>query len=230
MITRLIAIGDLHGEYTLLTTLIQNLQPGHGDRLVFLGDYIDRGEDSPKTVEFLRHLSREVHCVFLRGNHEDLLLDRLLNTKAYPAGLWEQNGGGTTLLQYGGKVPVEHLGFFMTTWPLYAVGPVLFVHAGLHPDKALKDQRPQDLFWIREPFLSSDKDFGALVVHGHTITDEPVPEMKGHRLNLDTGAFKTGVLSCAIFTFREDQKVDLTFAQARKDGAAPTLPPTDITL
>lgn len=200
MALRLIAIGDLHGEVTLLTGLLSDLNLTHEDRLIFLGDYVDRGENTPQTVEVLRLAATQVHCIFLRGNHEDMLLDYALQQKRYLAGTWEQNGGAKTLLQYKGQIPFEHLAFLACTLPIYNVGPYVFVHAGLDPNKTIPEQTPHDLMWIREPWLSTGtvKDFDGFVIHGHTPEPDPEKIRVGNRLNLDAGAFQTGVLRAAI--------------------------------
>src|SRR5260221_10293683 len=133
MALRLIVVGDIHGEVSLLMHLVSELNLTHEDRLIFLGDYIDRGENTPRTIEFLRLLSTQVHCIFLRGNHEDLLLDYVFKQKRYVAGTWEQNGGNKTLLQYGGNIPLEHLSFLCNKQPKSSMGNLVFLRSRLQP-------------------------------------------------------------------------------------------------
>lgn len=199
MSLRLIVVGDIHGEISLLANLIQGIQPTYEDRFIFLGDYVDRGENTPATVEFLRMLATQVHCIFLKGNHEDMLLDKALGTKKYPAGTWENNGGTKTLIQYpGSQIPWSHVAFLANTLPFYQIGNLLFVHAGFNPAKPLAQQTEQDMMWIREPWLSSGTvpEFEGTIFHGHTI-DVGGP-VYGHRINLDAGAFQTGILRAAV--------------------------------
>lgn len=215
MSLRLIAVGDIHGEVTLIANLLQNLHLTHEDRLIFLGDYVDRGENSPATIEYLRLLATQQHCIFLRGNHEDMMLDHVMQTKRYPHGLWQQNGGNGTLLQYRNGVPIDHIGFLISTIPLYQYGNMLFVHAGLNPEKTIAEQSINDLMWIREPWLGRGtvKDFTGIIFHGHTPTDDGKPNMLNQRVCLDTMAFKSGILTAAIL--QEGQEVQ--FAQITKE-------------
>lgn len=217
MALRIIAVGDIHGEVSLLMHLISELKPTYEDRFVFLGDYIDRGENSPRTVEFLRLLATQVHCIFLRGNHEDLLLDHVLGSKRYPAGTWQQNGGATTLLQYNGNIPFEHVAFLANTLPVYNMGDAYFVHAGFDPDKTIGEQNAYDMMWIRDKWLNTGtvKDFEGIVFHGHTPISDSVPATHHRRFNLDSGAFKTGILTAAIIT---NGQVELV--QVKKDQPA----------
>jgi serine/threonine protein phosphatase 1 len=215
---RLITIGDIHGEVSLLMHLIGQLKLTHEDRLIFLGDYVDRGESSPKTVEFLRMLATQVHCIFLRGNHEDMLLDHVLNSKRYPAGVWAQNGGNTTLLQYNGNIPFEHVAFLANTLPIYNVADLVFVHAGLDPDKPMDKQDAYQMMWIREPWLSAGtvKDFTGTIFHGHSPISDAVPMVHNQRVCLDSGAFKTGILTAGIISASGTLEV----VQVKKDEPA----------
>lgn len=215
MTRRILAIGDVHGEISLAAEMVRQLAPTYEDTIVWMGDYVDRGENTPTTIDFLRVVATQFHCIFLRGNHEDLMLDNLLRTKKYPAGLWEQNGGSKTLLQYGASgIPFEHIAFLGCTLPFYLVGNLLFVHAGFDPDKELKDQTPQDMFWIREPWLTRGTllGFDGTVFHGHTILQDGEPPMVGRRVNLDSGAFVNHVLTAAII---EDGQLQIV--QVRHD-------------
>jgi serine/threonine protein phosphatase 1 len=148
------------------------------------------------------------------GNHEDLLTGAL----ADPAEMepWLMNGGVETLLSYGGMdrslletmtllearesfraaLPESHREFLGGLRKMVVCGGYAFVHAGLDPSRPLHDQDPFDLLWIREPFLSSGVDFGKVIVHGHTPTREP--EVRRNRINIDTGAFYAGRLTCLV--------------------------------
>ena len=214
---RVYAISDIHGCANLLDRAlvaidadIAKLKP---DRVlhVMLGDYIDRGVDTRLTLEIMLARSRRHPSVYLKGNHEDVLLGFLHD----PARLqdWRQFGGLQTLISYGLKpslnpdrgeqlelarafssvLPAEHKRLLEGLKPSYACGDYFFCHAGVRPGIALADQREDDLLWIREEFLSSEADFGKFIVHGHT----PVmaPDLHANRLNIDTGAYATGRLT-----------------------------------
>ncbi|WP_246562846.1 metallophosphoesterase family protein [Bradyrhizobium liaoningense] len=200
------AIGDLHGCLDQLKQLVELCERDAGEgrsKFVFLGDYIDRGPDSRGVVEFLMDLQRwspdEIIC--LRGNHEDLLLAALEGEDAEL--VWRQNGAQFTLASYKAKtprdIPITHLDWLRSLPVFHDDGIRFFVHAGVHPDRPLHLQRRRDLLWIREPFLSSDKDFGRLIVHGHTPLSSGIPDQRSNRLNIDTGAVYGRALTSAIF-------------------------------
>lgn len=202
------AFGDIHGCLEPLQALVRRcLQEvaGSSATFVFLGDYIDRGPDSKGVVEFLMDLQQResrLHVVCLAGNHEIMAV-------AVAKGLlrktnWMSFGGAATLHSYGvgqaSKIPASHLAW-MTSLPLrFDDGLRLFVHAGIFPGRRIDQQDAEDLIGIREPFLSSTIDHGRFIVHGHTPTHNRLPELKGNRLNLDTGAVFGGPLTAAVFT------------------------------
>jgi serine/threonine protein phosphatase 1 len=199
-----IALGDIHGCNEMLDRLLERCFRHAGERplrLVFLGDYIDRGPDSrgvvEKLIELQQRMSGRVIC--LRGNHEALLLEALDGNM----GQWLLNGGDTTLSSYRVRhvdaLPREHLAWFKTLRNSFDDGLRFFVHAGVDPDRALDDQRDQDLVWIREPFLSRECDYGRLIVHGHTPLRSGRPDLRRCRLNIDTAAVYGGCLTAAVF-------------------------------
>ena len=204
---RIYAIGDIHGRYDLLQTLAARIRsdiekaPPRSSAEIYVGDYIDRGPQSREVVEWLVGTpSLADRRICLKGNHEAMLLSAL----ADPAWLhhWLSNGAGTTLASYGlgsrelAALPRKHLDFYENLELTASIGSYLFVHAGIRPSLALADQNEEDLVWIREPFLSSDADHGAIVVHGHTPVD--VPEVRPNRINIDTGAVFSGHLTCLV--------------------------------
>lgn len=189
------AIGDVHGCLDQLERLVEVCERDAGQgrsKFVFLGDYIDRGPYSRGVIEFLMNLQKwspdEIIC--LRGNHEDLLLAALEGEDAELK--WRQNGAQSTLESYKAKtprdIPLKHIEWIRSLPLFHDDGMRFFVHAGVNPDKPLDLQRRRDLLWIREPFLSSDKDFGRLIVHGHTPIPSGNPDQRINRLNIDTGA------------------------------------------
>lgn len=204
--TRTYAIGDIHGCLAKLIALVERCRADAGmqrAKFVFLGDYIDRGSDSQGVVEFLMSLQqdRPDDVICLMGNHEDLLL------AAVDAPDWEENwfrnGGIQTLQSYGvpdaSSIPRWHIEWMRNLPKVHDDGLRFFVHAGIHPDRPLNQQDEHDLLWIREPFLSSTKDFGRLIVHGHTPLKTGRPEIRPNRLNLDTAAVYGGPLTAAVF-------------------------------
>ncbi len=216
------AVGDIHGCVELLEDLIQTLET-KGRRgklrpiLIFLGDYIDRGPDSRAVIDLL--LSERLNAFetyFLRGNHEASML-RFIDGRD-PDGEWLVHGGADTLASYGVETPLRrpsrsalvsirsqlrdslppaHLAFLRSLRLWVIKGDYLFVHAGVDPRKPLADQTEADLLWIRDAFLTSKRHFAYCVVHGHTPNRTPV--ITPSRINLDTGAYSTGVLTAACF-------------------------------
>ncbi len=199
---RIFAVGDIHGCYGKLTKMLGRLDwaPGRGDLLVFLGDYIDRGPQSYEVVETLLELKQRApgEVVTLTGNHERLLLKHLAgSTEEY----LYRNGLQATLDSYRRAVEriadaPAHVDFFKALPLSHETEKYIFVHAGLRPGRSLAEQDPEDLVWIREPFLNSDYDFGRTVVFGHTPMDRP--RVASGRLGLDTGAVYGGPLTAAI--------------------------------
>ncbi|MCK1344455.1 MULTISPECIES: metallophosphoesterase family protein [unclassified Bradyrhizobium] len=200
------AIGDIHGCLDQLERLVELCERDAGEgrsKLVFLGDYIDRGPDSRGVIEFLMDLQRWSHdeIICLRGNHEDLLLAALEGEDA--ESVWHENGAATTLASYkastSNDIPFKHIEWIRSLSLFHDDGMRFFVHAGVHPDWPLDQQRRRDLLWIREPFLSSNKTFGRLIVHGHTPIPSGNPHQRTNRLNIDTGAVYGRALTSAIF-------------------------------
>ena len=220
--TRVYAIGDIHGELGLLKHLHELVLddasriPVPRNVVVYLGDYVDRGPDSAGVIErILSEPLQDFETIYLKGNHEDLLLHFL--TDASVASVWLPNGGADTLESYGiaahsfvsepseltalqeafnGKLPASHLAFFEGLSSSHVEGNYAFVRAGILPGLSLAQQNPADLMWIRDEFLYSDEDYGYVVVHGHTPSD--YPEFRRNRINVDTGAFYTGRLTAVV--------------------------------
>ena len=155
MIERLIAIGDMHGSYDKLTALLNKINPKKTDTLVILGDYIDRGYNSKEVVSTLLKLKKTTNCIFLTGNHEDMLLKTKETRKKEDISFWLFNGGITTLDSYGDYVNIfkTHGNFFENLKLYYLTDEFLFVHAGIRPDKPLMEQEKQDFLWIRDNFI-----------------------------------------------------------------------------
>ncbi len=194
---RAFIIGDIHGCLGMLNRLMDTIdwRPDR-DRLIFLGDYIDRGTDSKGVVDFvlvLLNKSPFVQC--LQGNHESGFLDFLsggnINTFLI-------NGGETTLKSYqrDGEIliPPDHISFYQSLRPWIELEDYYIVHAGFRPGVEIDDQSLEDLIWIRDPFIYSDYDFGKKVIFGHTPFYEPF--VTHNKISLDTGAVYGNRLTC----------------------------------
>lgn len=215
---RAYVVGDIHGRLDLLEDLLAKIhaelqhRPARKTLLVFVGDLIDRGPSSAQVIERLRTYRRQgVQTVFLLGNHEEVLL-RIVGGESDLITKWRWFGGSECLQSYGvdpaefarlseadalaavrAAIPREHVEFLETFADSCRFGDYLFVHAGIRPGIQLELQSQSDLRWIREPFLLDDTDHGFVVVHGHTITEE-VEELP-NRIAIDTGAYRTGLLT-----------------------------------
>jgi serine/threonine protein phosphatase 1 len=204
------AIGDIHGRHDLLISLLETIKRQADQqpyRLVFLGDYIDRGPDSAKVVASVRELQgaspNDVIC--LKGNHEDMLLQAI----GRPLGTysWIENGGV--------DIPLDVLAWMEGLPTLWEDDKRYFVHAGLYPGLDISRRTDRYKLWIRNKFLDSDFDFGKHVVHGHT-PDRGGPQLFGNRTNLDTGAIFGGPLTAGVFN--NEQGGPIVIIQARADG------------
>jgi serine/threonine protein phosphatase 1 len=217
---RLYCIGDIHGRADLLERLHQAIvddASGFAGQLqaLYLGDYIDRGEESSRVIELLLQQPLEgFECIHLLGNHEQSMLGFLTDPVAMAS--WLSFGGMATLFSYGvglgripgtgdlellrGKLeenlPHRHRRFLEDCALYHREGSYYFVHAGVRPGVALERQRVEDQLWIREEFIESRANHGAIVVHGHTVTAQA--ELCPNRINIDTGAYRTGVLTALV--------------------------------
>lgn len=219
------AIGDVHGHLDLLDQLLDIIAhdvaaEGRSDApvLLLVGDYVDRGPNSRGVIERLIALQAAssqagtFETRFLLGNHEQTLLAFLDAPEG--GGAWLEFGGGATLSSYGvppppGRsdlaawtiaqerfreaLPADHLGFLTRLELSARYGDYLFVHAGVRPGVALEQQDPEDFLWIRGDFLEAPHRLGCIVVHGHTPAEAPF--LGADRINIDTGAYATGVLT-----------------------------------
>lgn len=210
---RLLCIGDVHGCVRELSRLLDALALTDADRVVFLGDYIDRGDAAAQTVDLLLELRRALPAtIFLRGNHEEMLLG-FLGFGGSRGDVFVRAGGAATLRSYGvepeGPRPDEvlrtrmsddHAGFFREGLVLtHCEGPWAFVHAGVRPGVALCDQVADDLLWIREEFLSRAHGLDHTVLYGHT-PQRDVQFSPARRIGLDTGCIYGGRLSALDLT------------------------------
>jgi serine/threonine protein phosphatase 1 len=210
---RAYAIGDIHGQRDLFAALAAAIdvedtaRPAAETTVLLLGDLVDRGPDSAGVIEDAMRWSHERTVRLIAGNHEELFL-HALDPREDPDSMrhFLSMGGVATLLSYGlpselfepvrisglrvaarAAVPAAHRNYLRAGEALVRIGDYLFTHAGIRPGVPLGAQKTSDLRWIREPFLSSTVDHGVIVVHGHTIVEEP--DVRSNRIGIDTGAF-----------------------------------------
>lgn len=214
--TRAYAVGDVHGRQDLFAALSAAIDADDAARgaadttVILLGDLIDRGPDSAGVIAHARAWGQRRKVRVLMGNHEEMFLDALEKEEVLRHFL--RFGGRETVLSYPvdpeeytrsdlaetivlmqAAIPAEDIAYIRSFEHCIQIGDYLFVHAGIRPDVPLADQNTADLHWIREPFLSHPGSFGLMVVHGHTIADEP--QLRGNRIGIDTGAYRTGCLT-----------------------------------
>jgi len=200
----LYVIGDIHGCLAPLKRLLEHLEPDlHQDRLLFVGDYIDRGPDSRGVVDYIlglktRYPAENIIC--LRGNHEAMLADFLAGKDRQ---LFLFNGGLSTIREYWGEdwdeeprlvLPLDHERFYAELLPYYATEDYIFVHGGLRPGIPLDQQVDEDLYWIRGEFIASTEDFGRRVIFGHTPFKQPL--ILPNKIGIDTGLVYGNFLTC----------------------------------
>lgn len=218
-VDRVYVIGDVHGRLDLFGQLISLIKEDHAvrgpctTRIIMIGDLVDRGPNSAALVEWCRVLTDSSdRFVVLKGNHEALMV-QALDGDVKALAFWLQHGGCETLASWGisieafeGKSELSLIsearrviGWQTLAWmdalPLsIRCWDYMVVHAGVRPGIALDQQAEGDLLWIRRPFLESEEDHGAVIIHGHTI-HEGGPDIRSNRINIDTGAYKTGMLT-----------------------------------
>lgn len=215
---RAYAIGDVHGRNDLLGELLHEIRIHNASEqvaethIVFLGDLIDRGPESRQVIErLIDGAAPKETWWFVKGNHEEALV-RGLTGESNLLPDWLKHGGYDTAESYGldkgtlmgqpdhaiehlllSAIPRRHIEFLSGFNETVRFGDYLFVHAGIKPGVEPEQQAGKDLRWIRAEFLNSEANFGCIVVHGHTISE--TVELKTNRVGVDTGAYKTGVLS-----------------------------------
>ena len=198
---KIFVVGDIHGCFDKLCALMDQIPIDmERDQLLFIGDYIDRGQNSIEVVDYLIDLKkRSPGIIFLKGNHEDMLQNYLDGIDRFTYLL---NSGQQTLDAYLNRadqtadfpVPAVHLEFFSALRLYYQTEDYIFVHAGLRERVPLESQDKMDLLWIRDEFIYSDYDFGKRVIFGHTPFKEPL--VQSNKIGIDTGAVYGNRLTC----------------------------------
>ena len=211
------AVGDVHGRADLLDELFRKIALDRANRpdldatVIMLGDLVDRGPESSAVIDLC--LDKPVPGCgmrFILGNHEELMLSAL-DGNLEALRVWRRHGGIETMASYGlddapdavredellarlaTLVPARHLKLLRGMEDVIQVGDYAFVHAGVRPGVAIDRQKPADTRWIRDRFLNHEGDFGAIVVHGHSISEEE--ELRDNRIGIDTGAYASGRLT-----------------------------------
>jgi serine/threonine protein phosphatase 1 len=214
---RAYVIGDVHGMSDLLNDVFRRIDADVANSApacvveIILGDLVDRGPDSAKVLGAVMARKQETALVCLAGNHEIYMIEALARQDAFQA--WMKVGGDATVRSFGvvpppatelaeahrafsAAVPRAYRRFLHTLQPMHCLGDYLFVHAGVLPGVPLAQQSMADLTMIRTPFLTSELAHGYVVVHGHSPTQQV--DFRKNRINLDTGAYRSGVLSCIV--------------------------------
>ena len=228
------AIGDIHGCLKQLVTLQDKIfnYPQYNkeeDSLLYLGDYIDRGPSSKDVVNHILQLQTEgIKSIFLMGNHEQFMIDFLFN-KINNLSNWIINGADQTFKSYDlevaefikdgfeddnidklrdiflSKLTKENVYFFKNLKLTYTMGDYLFVHAGINPEKSLSEQNKMDFLWSRsDKFFDKNFEFEKIIVHGHSPEKEVVNFP--YRINVDTGSFFSGKLSCVCLNDNNNER------------------------
>ncbi|MDJ0713485.1 MAG: metallophosphoesterase family protein [Prochloraceae cyanobacterium] len=196
MTNRRIFIGDVHGHYDALMSLLEAIDPATSDEIYFLGDLIDRGPQSAQVVNFA--IANNYQC--LLGNHEEMLLEIVDKGDKVPVErfqAWIYSGGYATITSYGNNIPQDHVEW-MKKLPKYLdLGDIWLVHAGVDPRIPFEKQTSDQFCWIRDEFHSMSEPYfpDKLIIAGHTITFT-LPGVKPGNLasgegwiDIETGAY-----------------------------------------
>ncbi len=212
-------IGDVHGCLAELASLVESLPLKRDDTVIFLGDYIDRGPDARGVIDYLVELRQrgEQKTVFLRGNHEDMMLS-FMGLSGHHGDAFLLNGGVETLASYGVAAPAgrpeagdgqrlletlpsDHVEFFVRLEPWYFMDGFLCVHAGINPGRSWEDQVGEELIWIRHEFIANPHALSRTVLFGHTPMKDVFFNLP-YKIGLDTGLVYGNALSCLETTGR----------------------------
>jgi serine/threonine protein phosphatase 1 len=217
--SRIYAVGDIHGRLDLFEALIAAIEqhdavsPQADSTVILLGDLVDRGPESAGVIARAREWQTQRNLRVITGNHEEMFLLSFTNGEVlYHFLRW---GGRETLQSYGidvgepgqanledvqrlmaERVPAEDLAFIGSFEDYIVIGDYAFVHAGIAPGLPIEKQSLRDLRWIREQFLQYTRPHSHVVVHGHTIYDQPT--LLANRIGIDTGAFLSGCLTALV--------------------------------
>jgi serine/threonine protein phosphatase 1 len=233
-------IGDIHGCLEELACLVDQIPIEKDDRVIFLGDYVDRGPNSKGVISYLLDVEKRPvrEVVFLKGNHEDMFMS-FLGLEGRHGNMFLHNGGGSTLASYGipterasrkdnlAVIPQSHVAFLTGLKKYHVVEPFLCVHAGVQPTKPLEQQSDEELFWIRDEFILNRHRLPYTVLFGHTPQREVLYHLP-FKIGLDTGLVYGNKLSCleieekVLFQIsRGSRRITRTLAKSRWDKSPP---------
>lgn len=207
-----IAIGDIHGHYDKLYSLYNDIK-NIDAQIVFLGDYIDRGDNSKEVIDLLIEIKKEKpNTIILKGNHEDFIIKSLIDnscqiTQTWAYKVWMNNGGLDTLASYDFQstqlrkvlesihdhIPQNHIEFYKGLENYYETEKLFFVHAGVDLNKPFHLNDESDFLWIRPPFGNS-YSLNKMIIHGHT-PDSCGIVVTDIRICVDTAAYRGGKLT-----------------------------------
>lgn len=232
--TRYYVIGDIHGRRDLYRAMIDAIEEddrGRGEcdsHVILLGDLVDRGPDSAGVVSDTREWQGKRSVRVLAGNHEEMLLDSFEKPEVLRHFL--KHGGRETVMSYGlskkqfnaltleelfdllpDLIPQSERDYIAGFEEMIVAGDYLFVHAGIDPTLPLDEQSRRDLLWIRDRFLNHQGALDKVVVHGHTIFDRVMD--CGNRIGIDTGAFRSGVLTALVLEADQRRVIQAIAAQ-----------------
>ncbi len=230
--TRYYVIGDIHGRLDLYSAMIGAIEqddtsrPPADTQVILLGDLVDRGPDSAGVIARTRTWQEQRAVRVLAGNHEEMFLNSLKKPEVLRHFL--KHGGRETVLSYGLSrkqfnamnldelfalmpqlIPQSDIDYMTDFEEMIVAGDYLFVHAGVDPAVPLDQQKRSDMLWIRDRFLDHEGALDKVVVHGHTIFDRVMD--CGNRIGIDTGAFRSGVLTALVL--EDDQRRILQASQ-----------------
>ena len=205
-------ISDIHGCYDEFCYLLTKLNLKKYDTLILMGDYVDRGPKSKQVIDKIIELQSVCNVIALKGNHEDMMYEALVNNSDRDVKMWMTNGGYQTLLSYGDietvladirelpEILKKHLNFIKTLELYYETDTHIFVHASPGLNTPIDEQPEEHLIWRRPQ--SGDEEFGynhssgKTIVSGHTAQSTGVPRfLSDKNILIDTGCFFTGVLT-----------------------------------
>lgn len=194
---KIYVLSDIHGYDQLLADMLKEINLQKNDLLIILGDSCDRGPNTKNVYKRIIQLKKENHIIHIKGNHEVMLLDDLVNDMNHS--LWMRNGGSKTLESYKNSyVLSEHLRFIKKMPDAVESEHFYFVHAGIDPEEpSLEKQTERDLVWIREPFLSQKLQTKKIVIFGHTINKSgTIHQESSKKISIDCGSYVNFTLGC----------------------------------
>lgn len=222
---RTVVIGDIHGCVNQLNELIEKLGEDFSQtKLIFTGDYIDRGPDSYEVIETVKSLQSiftKEQIILLRGNHEDMAIDYIRNRHS----MTMYNGGYATRasLERNGKTFVDYVDFFESLPLMYEDEHFIYCHAGINPFKSMACQTKDDLMWIRNEFIDNSTNLSKKVIFGHTPTitqnGNTEPIFMADKIAIDTGCVFTGVLTALVLEGDKVVKAVQTTKETKKNIA-----------